>query len=405
MRGRTLNDSFVILDEAQNTTTEQMKMFLTRLGYGSKAVITGDVTQVDLPAGKASGLQGGAARSCATSRASASSRFTERDVVRHPLVQEIIAAYERAVSRSRCRAGRRSRSRRAAGACRALARGSARRGRAPAGALATPRCGAVARAGVRRGDATAEPRLARQGPSHRRARRSRRPRAPGGAPDGPARRRRHLRRHRAPPGGRARGAARRASSTGCSIHGRAAPARLRPRALAGRGAAHAAPGARARAARSTREADEGGRWVTWRWWGRTAPAPRSAVAEAPRRRFGVPLAVLSGLCLAAAFPVAGDRAARVDRPRAAAARHPRPLAGCARSGSAGSRAPSSISRPATGSSTPSGTTPRCRVPVAAGVAAPDGERARLLSRRLRRRRAPGSSAAVCPSSGWRRRCG
>jgi len=94
MRGRTLNDSFVILDEAQNTTSEQMKMFLTRLGYGSKAVITGDVTQIDLPAGKASGLKEAQAilagvegiRFC---------MFTERDVVRHPLVQNVIAAYER----------------------------------------------------------------------------------------------------------------------------------------------------------------------------------------------------------------------------------------------------------------------------------------------------------------------
>jgi phosphate starvation-inducible PhoH-like protein len=95
MRGRTLNDSFVILDEAQNTTTEQMKMFLTRLGYGSKAVITGDVTQVDLPAGKASGLKEAQAilSGIAGIRFIA---FTERDVVRHPLVQEIIGAYERA---------------------------------------------------------------------------------------------------------------------------------------------------------------------------------------------------------------------------------------------------------------------------------------------------------------------
>jgi phosphate starvation-inducible protein PhoH and related proteins len=93
MRGRTLNDSFVILDEAQNTTSEQMKMFLTRLGFGSKAVITGDVTQVDLPAGARSGLQearqllGGieGIRFC---------YFTEIDVVRHPLVQAIIRAYE-----------------------------------------------------------------------------------------------------------------------------------------------------------------------------------------------------------------------------------------------------------------------------------------------------------------------
>ena len=94
MRGRTLNDSFVILDEAQNTTTEQMKMFLTRLGYGSKAVITGDVTQIDLPAGKPSGLK----EAQAILRGIPGIRFvnfTERDVVRHPLVQEIIGAYER----------------------------------------------------------------------------------------------------------------------------------------------------------------------------------------------------------------------------------------------------------------------------------------------------------------------
>jgi len=95
MRGRTLNDSFVILDEAQNTTTEQMKMFLTRLGYGSKAVVTGDVTQIDLPAGKASGLKEVAAilRDVPGIRFVT---FTERDVVRHPLVQEIITAYDRA---------------------------------------------------------------------------------------------------------------------------------------------------------------------------------------------------------------------------------------------------------------------------------------------------------------------
>jgi phosphate starvation-inducible PhoH-like protein len=95
MRGRTLNDSFVILDEAQNTTTEQMKMFLTRLGYGSKAVVTGDVTQVDLPPGKTSGLK----EAQAVLRGIPGIRFvnfTERDVVRHPLVQEIITAYDRA---------------------------------------------------------------------------------------------------------------------------------------------------------------------------------------------------------------------------------------------------------------------------------------------------------------------
>jgi phosphate starvation-inducible PhoH-like protein len=94
MRGRTLNDSFVILDEAQNTTTEQMKMFLTRLGYGSKALITGDVTQVDLPAGKVSGLRE-AQHVLRDIEGIRFVTFTERDVVRHPLVQEIITAYER----------------------------------------------------------------------------------------------------------------------------------------------------------------------------------------------------------------------------------------------------------------------------------------------------------------------
>ena len=93
MRGRTLNDSFVILDEAQNTTPEQMKMFLTRIGYGSKAVITGDVTQVDLPLGKMSGLI--EARNVISGVEGISFiHFNERDVVRHPLVQRIVRAYE-----------------------------------------------------------------------------------------------------------------------------------------------------------------------------------------------------------------------------------------------------------------------------------------------------------------------
>ncbi|ATB32514.1 phosphate starvation protein PhoH [Melittangium boletus DSM 14713] len=94
MRGRTLNDSFVILDEAQNTTVEQMKMFLTRLGYNSKAVITGDVTQVDLPTGKTSGLHH--ARSILRNIEGINiSEFSDVDVVRHPLVQEVIRAYDR----------------------------------------------------------------------------------------------------------------------------------------------------------------------------------------------------------------------------------------------------------------------------------------------------------------------
>jgi phosphate starvation-inducible protein PhoH and related proteins len=93
MRGRTLNDSFIILDEAQNTTGEQMKMFLTRLGYGSKAVITGDVTQVDLPSGRASGLLE-VQRVLKGVEGIAFCGFTEIDVVRHPLVQEVVRAYD-----------------------------------------------------------------------------------------------------------------------------------------------------------------------------------------------------------------------------------------------------------------------------------------------------------------------
>jgi phosphate starvation-inducible protein PhoH and related proteins len=94
MRGRTLNDSFVILDEAQNATTEQMKMFLTRLGYGSKAVVTGDVTQTDLPRGSLSGLSH-ARRILEGVQGIAFSEFTDVDVVRHPLVQRIVVAYGR----------------------------------------------------------------------------------------------------------------------------------------------------------------------------------------------------------------------------------------------------------------------------------------------------------------------
>ena len=93
MRGRTLADAFIILDEAQNTTSEQMKMFLTRIGFGSKAVITGDVTQVDLPTGKRSGLIE-AERILADVQGIEFVYFTEKDVVRHKLVQMIIKAYE-----------------------------------------------------------------------------------------------------------------------------------------------------------------------------------------------------------------------------------------------------------------------------------------------------------------------
>jgi phosphate starvation-inducible PhoH-like protein len=93
MRGRTLNGAFIILDEAQNSTTEQMLMFLTRLGHGSKAVITGDETQVDLPAHKHSGLVE-AHRALKHTEGIAIVEFSKRDVVRHPLVQRIIGAYE-----------------------------------------------------------------------------------------------------------------------------------------------------------------------------------------------------------------------------------------------------------------------------------------------------------------------
>ena len=93
MRGRTLSDAFIILDEAQNTTSEQMKMFLTRIGFGSKAVITGDVTQVDLPTGKRSGLIE-AERILSDLEGIEFIYFTEKDVVRHKLVQMIIKAYE-----------------------------------------------------------------------------------------------------------------------------------------------------------------------------------------------------------------------------------------------------------------------------------------------------------------------
>src|SRR5678816_1677230 len=93
MRGRTLNDSFVILDEAQNTTSEQMKMFLTRLGFGSKAVITGDVTQIDLPTGRTSGLVE-AMKVVSAIEGISFVYFDDRDVVRHKLVQQIVKAYE-----------------------------------------------------------------------------------------------------------------------------------------------------------------------------------------------------------------------------------------------------------------------------------------------------------------------
>jgi phosphate starvation-inducible PhoH-like protein len=94
MRGRTLSDAFVIIDEAQNTTTEQMKMVLTRIGLGSKVVVTGDITQIDLPPGRISGLVEAISVLSGT-QGIAFCYFDEKDVVRHRLVQSIIKAYER----------------------------------------------------------------------------------------------------------------------------------------------------------------------------------------------------------------------------------------------------------------------------------------------------------------------
>lgn len=93
MRGRTLNDAFILLDEAQNTTTEQMKMFLTRLGFGSSAVITGDITQIDLPRNQKSGLRQ-AVEILDGVKGISFNYFTGRDVVRHKLVQKIVEAYD-----------------------------------------------------------------------------------------------------------------------------------------------------------------------------------------------------------------------------------------------------------------------------------------------------------------------
>ncbi len=107
MRGRTLNDAFVILDEAQNATSEQMRMFLTRLGFNSKAVVTGDVTQTDLPRGARSGLAE-AVQLLANVDGIAMCRFSEADVVRHPLVQRIVVAYEKKDERERQTRSKRS---------------------------------------------------------------------------------------------------------------------------------------------------------------------------------------------------------------------------------------------------------------------------------------------------------
>jgi phosphate starvation-inducible PhoH-like protein len=94
MRGRTLNDSFIILDEAQNTTREQMKMFLTRIGFGSTAVITGDLSQIDLPKGTESGLRH-ALKVLEKVEGMSFNYFIDTDVMRHPLVQKIVRAYDK----------------------------------------------------------------------------------------------------------------------------------------------------------------------------------------------------------------------------------------------------------------------------------------------------------------------
>ncbi|NQV86393.1 MAG: PhoH family protein, partial [Woeseiaceae bacterium] len=94
MRGRSLNESFIILDEAQNTSIEQMKMFLTRIGFGSRAVVTGDITQIDLPSGQVSGLKN-AAEVLQGVNGISFTHFTAKDVVRHELVQRIVEAYEK----------------------------------------------------------------------------------------------------------------------------------------------------------------------------------------------------------------------------------------------------------------------------------------------------------------------
>ncbi|MDD3766002.1 MAG: PhoH family protein [Eubacteriales bacterium] len=111
MRGRTLDDSYIILDEAQNTTQEQMKMFLTRIGFGSRAIVTGDITQVDLPEGKKSGLKE-VMHILKNIDGIAFTILNEKDVVRHPLVQAIVKAYERSDARRSAKQGEKSADRR-----------------------------------------------------------------------------------------------------------------------------------------------------------------------------------------------------------------------------------------------------------------------------------------------------
>ena len=110
MRGRTLDDAFIILDEAQNTTPEQMKMFLTRIGFSSKAIVTGDITQIDLPDGKRSGLRE-AEKILRDIDGLSFIRLTSKDVVRHPLVQKIVTAYDEYDKKKEVRQKRKQRTR------------------------------------------------------------------------------------------------------------------------------------------------------------------------------------------------------------------------------------------------------------------------------------------------------
>ena len=260
MRGRTLNDAFVILDEAQNTTTEQMKMFLTRLGFGSKAVVTGDITQIDLPSGRTSGLID-AMRVVSGVEGIAFIRFDERDVVRHQLVQAIVKAYDAASTPAHALRRVADRLRTAMGArtrpagrldVAVLAPDGSRRpagtGRVAGGRRAAPR--------PRRGDRRARERPADAHPQphlSRRRRRDRRPVVPDGADAGAPRRRpgrhRDCRRRRRAPGRRRRPCPRhRAPGPGAARP--AAPARLRSRTRRRRDGAHrAAPAAPRTAAR------------------------------------------------------------------------------------------------------------------------------------------------------------
>ena len=214
MRGRTLNDAFIILDEAQNTTSEQMKMFLTRIGFGSKAVVTGDVTQIDLPQGKTSGLRE-AQQLLSKIEGIRFVLFDERDVVRHPLVQSIITAYDALDREREAQPSRRSpRPLRHCHADRTRPHGARRisfrrrRHAPPRDGGAAPRCRRPAAASGR--SPTSSSRRSR---SRRRCRSATRPAAAGHDRD--ARRRRPARPDRSGPRRRRRGAGPRRPPRSC----------------------------------------------------------------------------------------------------------------------------------------------------------------------------------------------